>query len=497
MARFKGFVGGSYLLRNNRYDSQRTINMYPEVDESHLGKNAEIAQLTRTAGTTWLLAGTSGEGGAEPGKALYLASNGTLFYVAESTLRSIEGVDGSDAGWSMSGSLGDVDAYNEEVFMCDNGIDLFITTTAGQGWTYNFDTAAFTAIAGVSPSGCTFFDGYVVFPNFNTNQFYWTDLYSTNVDGLNFASAESNPDKLIALINNNEDLWLFGEKTTELWYDAGQGTTVFARRPGVLVETGCASPSSLVKINSNRLMWMAQDDRGGPYIAVSNGYGAQRASTFAIEQTWSNLKAEDIYKSTAYSYMQDGHMFYALNVPGVNSTWVYDVTTSDMLQTPTWHERVWTDTITGQFSRNRANSHAFYLNKHIITDYLNGDILYLDQNSFTDGENADPITRQRIAPHISNDGKRIIYNRLQFDFKTGMGNPDFLQPQVMLEWSNDGGNTWSNPVYRSVGAQGNYNARVVYNQLGQGRDRVFKLTMTDPIDWAVSGAAIDLSPGSY
>lgn len=498
-SRLKGFVGPSYLLRNIRFDCQRCINMYPEVDESMMGKNAEVAQLTRTPGLTELLpALPAGFFGVPTGLALYVTGSGAVFQVASDGIYLITGVDGSSTGWTRvkKASISPVGP----VRITDNGISLFVTDD-GHGWALNLTTFALTTIANCNPTSCTFLDGYVLFSDKDSNRFYWTDLYSSIVQATNFASAEANPDEVRAIFNNNEDLWVFGRKTTELWYNsgptAGSTNTTFTRRPGILVETGLAAVDTVQKLAANRIAWLSIDDRGGPTVVMAEGYLPTRISTFAIEQQWSSLSQAQVRAATAYTYTQDGHLFYCLNIPGLTSTWCYDLTTSMQLQQPIWHERQYTSPFTGTMSRHRAEGHAVYLNKHIVSDYENGAIYFLDQDAFTD--NSANIKRVRVAPHIANDGKRLFYNWLQLDIKTGMGTTtDYsANPTVLLEWSNDGGTTWSNAMERSAGRIGEYISRVIFNQLGQSRDRVFRVTMTDPIDWAISGAAIDITPGAW
>ena len=481
--RFKGFVGNSYLLRNSSYDCQRLVNMYVLPDESQLGRNGEIAQLVRTPGLTQLVPSND-----QPGKCVYKASDGNLYYATNIALYKIIG--NITSTWSST-FIGWI-TLPGPVQISDNGTYLFIVS-AGVGYSYNMSTGVIAPITGVNPNSTTYFDGYVVFSNYQTNKFYWTDLYSTSVNGLNFASAEANADKIVGLINNNEDLWIFGEKTTELWYDAGTGNVVFQRRPGILIETGCAAANTVQKITTNRLMWLAVDDRSSPYVVMAIGYTVTKVSTFAQDQAWANLTAEQIAGATAYTYMQDGSMFYVLNIPGTASTWVFDVTTSDLIQAHTWHERA-TYSDDNIESRHWAESHVYHQGKHVVCDYRNGAIYFYDVDGYTD--NGTLIRRVRVSPHLSNSGTRMFYDSLTIDFKVGVGNSNTPDPQIMLEYSNDGGKTWSNQLFKSVGNQGSFSSRVIFRQLGLARDRVFKLTLTDPVDWAISGASLDLRAGS-
>lgn len=58
-------------------------------------------------------------------------------------------------------------------------------------------------------------------------------------------------------------------------------------------------------------------------------------------------------------------------------------------------------------------------------------------------------------------------------------------PQMMLRWSNDGGHTWPNEYQLDCGQAGEYSARVIQRRLGQGRNRVFEISVTDPIPWRI------------
>src|ERR1044071_8898161 len=85
---FTGFIGPSYKLRSSNADSQRCVNMYPEINELGTGKNQEIASLISTPGLVALqmhthVADQFGNRGLPnaPARCLYLASNGRLFGV--------------------------------------------------------------------------------------------------------------------------------------------------------------------------------------------------------------------------------------------------------------------------------------------------------------------------------------------------------------------------------------------------------------------------------
>jgi hypothetical protein len=107
------------------------------------------------------------------------------------------------------------------------------------------------------------------------------------------------------------------------------------------------------------------------------------------------------------------------------------------------------------------------------------------------------MRRLRRAPHLSNDGNRITFDKFQLDLETGLGiaTGQGEDPQIMLRWSDDGGQTWSSEHWVSAGPQGSYKTRAIWRKLGQARDRVFEVTMTDPIPWRLLNAWIDVRMG--
>lgn len=62
--------------------------------------------------------------------------------------------------------------------------------------------------------------------------------------------------------------------------------------------------------------------------------------------------------------------------------------------------------------------------------------------------------------------------------------------QVFLEWSDDRGHSWSNPVGQTIGATGEYRAVPQWQRLGMARDRVFRISWSAPVPTALLGAYI-------
>ncbi len=474
--RLTGFIGPSYTLRSVNFDCQRSVNLYPEFDETGTGKEREIAMLVGTPGLRQLL--TVGEG---PIRGVFTASNGIIYVVSKDKLYSV------DASWSPS-YIGQLNTVGGQVSMADNGQQLCLVD-GPCGYIYTFATAAFARITSGNFLGAdkvAFQDGYFIFNKPNTGQFYITGLYDGfTIDALDFATAEGAPDNIVSLLSDHRELWLFGDRSVEVFFNSGNPDFPFERVQGAFIEHGCAAAHSVAKLD-NTVFWLGQDDKGAGVVYAAQGYAPNRISTHAVEYAIQSYG--DPSDAVAYTYQQDGHSFYALNFTSANTTWVFDTKTN------LWHERTYTNS--GQQERHRANCHAFAYNTHVVGDYQTNQLYALDMGYYSD--NMQPITRLRVAPHLTQGLKRLFFNSFQLDMETGVGLDGIQQgtdPQVMLQFSDDGGHSWSNEKWVSAGKLGKTKHRALWRRLGQSRDRVFRVKVTDPVKVILMGVEVDAVGG--
>jgi hypothetical protein len=375
------------------------------------------------------------------------------------------------------------------VSMADNGQQLFVACN-GPSYIYNANTSVFQQITDPDFPGAvtvSYLDGYFVFIEPNSQKVWVTAiLEGTQIDALDFASAEGSPDGLVSSIVDHREVWLFGTNSVEVWYDAGLTDFPLTRIQGAYNEIGCAAAYSVAKLD-NALFWLGSDARGNGVVYRANGYTGQRVSTHAIE--WQIQQYSTISDAIAYTYQQDGHAFYVLTFPTANATWVYDVSTQS------WHERA--ALVDGQFARHRSNCQMNFNGKIIVGDYENGKLYAFSSNVYKDGENLNKWLRSwRALPTGQNNLKRSTQHMLQLDCESGVGVDGITQgtdPQVMLRWSDDGGNTWSNEHWRSMGKIGQTGRRVIWRRLGMTmklRDRVYEISGTDPVKIAIMGAEL-------
>lgn len=413
---FKGFIGQSYTLKNVQYECQRTVNWYPEVDETGLGKDAQITHFLDVDGLT--LAVEEDEGvGADRG--LYQTSLNTAFTVIGSKLYQL---NGSRPPFVLS-EIGTLETNRGIVRFADNG-RYVVLVDGNNGYSYDmtgedgFDLLN-TQEAWQGATHVDYLDGYFVFNRPGTNIFYWTNPNTVTLNGLNFERKNGSPDPIAGLVVSNRNLWLIGTQTTEVWNNSPSGNRTFVRVPGPFIESGTPAPFTITK-TGNGAFWVAQDKRGGAYVvSTGGGYQPVPVSTQAVALALQAYRS--LAGSTAFAYQKDGHAFYVINPKNGTSSWVYDNTTSLLLQQPTWHERTYTNEV-GIQSRALPDNHCFFKGYHLVGDYREvARIYYLDDTNATD--NGATITRDRITPHLASNLDRLFHHLLELDAEVGVGQP--------------------------------------------------------------------------
>ena len=335
-------------------------------------------------------------------------------------------------------------------------------------------------------------DNYFIYNDPNTQKWAASNILSPITYSLSFASKFTGPDNLVSLIADHGQVYLLGEQTSEVWADQGTFPFAFQRIPGSSSQHGIASPFSVSKLG-NSFAYLAKNNRGQAEIVMMNGYFPQRISTHAVENT---LVDQYIGDAVAYTYQLEGHEIYVISFPTLDLTWAYDSTTQ------MWHKWLWVDN-NNIYHRHRSNCSAFFQNLVLVGDWQNGQIYQLDPNNYTD--NGGIIRRVRRAPHLVTDLQRQYFEELQIQFQPGVGvtgittplNQEQVgaDPQAMLRWSNDGGSTWSNEHWTSIGKQGKYKNRIIWRRLGWSRDRIFEVVVTDPINAVIVSANLKASEG--
>jgi hypothetical protein len=330
-------------------------------------------------------------------------------------------------------------------------------------------------------------DNYFVYNKPNSQQWAASDLLSPITDPLSFASKDGSPDDLVAIIVDRREVYLLGEMSSEAWLDVGSVPFPFSRIQGSSTQQGIAAAFSCARVG-NSFAYVSKNNRGEATIVQMNGYIPQRISTHAVETT---LVGQDVSDAIAWTYQLEGHETYVVTFPSIGEnglTWAYDITTG------LWHKWLYTNN-QGAYERHRGNCCAFFNQQVLLGDYENGKLYRLSLSQYTD--DGQLIRRLRRCPHITTDLQRQYFAELQIQFQPGVGLPvgQGQDPQAMLRWSDDGGFTWSNENWVTIGKQGQYFTRAMWRRLGFARDRIFEVVVTDPIKAVIVSANLKAEAG--
>lgn len=330
-------------------------------------------------------------------------------------------------------------------------------------------------------------DNYFVYNKPNSQLWAASDLLSPITDPLSFASKDGSPDDLVAIIVDRREVYLLGEMSSEAWLDVGSVPFPFQRIQGSSTQQGIAAAYSCARVG-NSFAYVSKNNRGEATIVQMNGYIPQRISTHAVENT---LVGQNVSDAIAWTYQLEGHETYVVTFPSIGDnglTWAYDVTTG------LWHKWLYTNN-QGQYERHRGNCCAFFNQQVLLGDYENGKLYRLSLSQYTD--DGQMVRRVRRCPHITTDLQRQYFAELQIQFQPGVGLPtgQGQDPQAMLRWSDDGGFTWSNENWVTIGKQGQYFTRAIWRRLGFARDRIFEVVVTDPIKAVIVSANLKAEAG--
>lgn len=453
------FAIQSYKHPSLPISAQQCVNMYAEQEPKNNAKN-DIVVLDHPGLVEFT---TCGSGPIRGMRVL----NGVLYVVSGGTLYSV-----TAAG--VSTPVGSVIPGTNMVGMSDNGAagGQLIIVNGPNGYIYQTDTG-FQPITDLDFLGSLtviFFDNYFVLIKPDSNQYYLSDILDGSAYlATNIASADGQQGNLVAMVNQQNTLYLFGQTHMEAWYDAGNADFPFLRIDGATIERGCIGAFSVVK--EDNAVFFLGDDR--IYYRIDAGKPV-RISTHAIEFEWNTYKVvDDVY---AYSYTYGGHKFIVVTFKTEGKTWVYDISTN------LWHQRVSWDINNNSLGMWRANCTVDAYGKQLFGDAFSGKIGLLDPSVSTEYGNT--VQAFLVGPPLADSRVRIFFDEFELDMETGVGatTGQGKDPMIILDWSDDGGRTWSQPQQpTTMGKIGEYRTRVRWTRLGWSRVRYYRVRISDPV----------------
>ena len=539
---FPGLIGPSYTGFSLKSECQRTMNLYLERVESGAGRGqlALIGQhglqlfTTATSFTKFICRGL-------------FELNDHLFDIQDDFIYDIDSsgaIIATYVGLSNDGKLCSMAATPNSLFVVSNSI------------LYRIFGAALSAPVTPTPvSAVAVLKGQVfVLADDTSRQIYFSNDDGATWAALDFQTAEAGPNALINMIEDHNELWVFGNRLTQVFVLGDDPDAPLVEVQAGIIEMGIAAKNAVAKLD-NSLFWMGKNKDGDHMVYRANGYTPVRVSNHAVENAFRTYP--DHENAIMQAYQLNGHSCLRLTFPsangGLGATWEYDASMNNWTEVAHWN------TATGLFERHRGNCYASAFGKILVGDYANGALYEMSPDFHSDYGYL--LGWERRAPHVTKDNKRIQYKRFEVVAQTGVGGttaqwlndysldaatfttnlnaqvaagnvtiqqalvmqlmydrdtfspsvvlPDdsimtplgFYEwgrnPQIGMRYSNDGANTWTNYTYRNLGRAGEYSRRLYWNALGIGRDRVWELSGDAPVKTAIVQGTFEAEVCNY
>lgn len=324
-----------------------------------------------------------------------------------------------------------------------------------------------------------YIDGYIL--AIQGTKLYWSEVGGDGTSwlALNFATAEGDPDDIVALKVIDRRIFLFGNYSTELWEN--DGITPFSRIPGGFLQVGCIAPDSIVEINTT-LMWLDHNR----YFVKYSGDFEQVISPYdtAISEM------ENVADCKADKIDINGRTYCVFNFPSGGRTFVYDVGLKDWSEWGAWD----TASMTWLPFDYQSYAYAKVEGLRVIGGGRSNNLYVLDQETRTEG--GYPVKFLRQTGFIDfGTGKKKRMETLRLRLSRG----DTRSPtgytgtrKLMLRWQDDKSGQWSSIREIDLGGFGETNIHVEMKSLGTFVSRQFELSCTDNVKLTASHAEADI-----
>lgn len=369
------------------------------------------------------------------------------------------------------------------VSMADNGTNLVIVVPGGDAFVWNGTDLVTITDPDFKPSSAVVFkDGFFVFAASDGKTFFHSAINDPlSYDALEFGSAEISSDLIVSVHVNHNELYVPGELTIELFQNVGGTGFVFQRINGANITRGSDSKYGTVDFDGAFVfMGGGVNEKTAIWRAIGSS-STQKISTDAIDNAIQKFTKEEIANAFSMTYSEKGQMFaiFTFNsdrIPG--RTFVYNGTASALAQTHVWFE-LQSGVTDGPW---RCNAMVKAYGKMLCGDAVDGRIGELDSGTYD--EYGEVIFQQAATSPFSQNGTPVFAGEFTATFEAGVGLTigQGSNPVVRMDFSDDGGRTFSSEFSRTLGKIGEYGHDAIWRRQGRFPDqRVIRLTKTDPV----------------
>tara|TARA_R110002126_G_scaffold101189_10_gene233199 strand:- start:458 stop:1855 length:1398 start_codon:yes stop_codon:yes gene_type:complete len=456
-------IGPTYTNRSLPVGAQETQNFYVTVND----QGGEQLSFQPFPGLKPFATGV----GFSRGTAV---SDGILYEVMGTTLNKVSSLGAVT-------SIGTIEGAGRCGMQTD-GTRLVIATGVGKPYIYDGTTLTQGTDADLpNASTVTYINRRVVYDGSNADVVFADLDDPLTVNSLNVIIAEAKPDDMKAVYAYKQQVYAFGADSIQPMYNSGSGNPPYSFILNATQEIGLDAIHSICS-NNNFAYFLGSDLS----IYQISGLSTRAIGNPAIGQAIE--KYAETSDAFGVCFTLDNTNFYMLSFPTGNQTWLFNESAG-----------VWTNLAYGTGgAQHLISSYESVYGKHLVADRRNGNIYELDFDTHTD--NGEVIQRRRDTVSISGStfgkpGAEVFMNFLRLEVESGTSLVT-AESQIIMQYSDDNGRSWSSERWLSIGQQGEYRHELVWWGMGTFRNRMFRFTMTDAIKWVLIKLSADLELGN-
>lgn len=384
------------------------------------------------------------------GDLFYAVVDGVLYSVTDAGAITSLGSVPDDAETTISGNDGDV-----------------VVTAGGEYWVWDGSTLSKKtpdAVLFPNVGSADFLRGHTLYAEKDGVNLGWSDLLDAGtLPVLNYAAAGvvARPDKIVRILTIRNTVWIFKQKSTEIWSFTGlSGANAFKPVNGGVIETGLKGFGLLCRVEEGA--FFIGDDN----VAYITEGGAIRPVSRGVEGPSYSIANET--PVDCFFYEDEGAKICVVTFEN-RPAWCFDLTTGE------WHERAealegaWTAVAT---AKGATDWHSLH---------IGGKLHKMTRNN----ADADKPLRRRMISHTLGGDRLARVASFEAQGRTGHG-----AGKCWLRTSRDRGQTWSAEKWRDLGAVGEYETRLVWRSLGQFRAFTVELACSEPQEVTFNASAL-------
>jgi hypothetical protein len=388
------------------------------------------------------------------------------------------------------------------VSMATNGQYLVVVVPNGKAYAYDNVSSTLTQITDIDftarkANAVVYKDGFFVFAAADGTVFFNSALNDPfTLRGEDFLAADINPDRIMGLHVNHNELYVLGSETIELFQTIGGADFPFQRIPGANIQKGVHGGFSVSEFDNTFTFVGGGVNEGSAIWKVTSSASAVKISTSAIDTAIQEFTRAEIENCFTWAYALDGNYFVGFTFESdriPSKTFSYDATTSALAGISTWHERQ-----SGTTDNSwRVNSIVYAHDKLLVGDSQGGNIGYIDKKSYT--EYGDVMVQEKASKPFSANGIPLFAGEIQLTMESGVGlaTGQGSDPVVRMDFSDDGGRTFSSEFSRSYGKIGEYMSLPTWRRQGRiPRHRVLRFKTSEPVKSVIIKLEANIAAGS-